>query len=76
MELDLLIDVVGGCLGDCFVIMDFKIGIGCERDMDCMEFQICCDYGQVLICVYFIVVDIFLKYKELVLKFGLDGLGY
>lgn len=38
MELDLLMDVVGGCLGDCFVIMDFKIGIGCERDMDCMEF--------------------------------------
>lgn len=76
MEPDSSTDVAGGRPGDCPVIMDSKTGIGCERDMDCMEPQICCDYGQASICVYPTVVDTLPKYKEPVLKPGLDGLGH
>lgn len=76
MEPDSSSDVGGGRPGDCPVIMDSKTGIGCERDMDCMEPQICCDYGQASICVYPTVVDTLPKYKEPVLKPGLSGIGH
>ncbi|XP_022302548.2 uncharacterized protein LOC111110365 [Crassostrea virginica] len=75
MEPDSTQGVASSRPGDCPLITDSKAGIVCEGDQDCMEPQICCDYGQASICVYPTVVNNLPKYKEPILKKGLNVLG-